>query len=82
MYLVKSISLDLIKILADNRIMNEKPKSDQTQEIINEWSQGEKFEEEGYGDLGFTLKQNAINKAMKLATDARKIIADILFPEK
>lgn len=62
--------------------MNEKPKLDPTKEIIDEWKQGDKLDEEGYGDLGFTLKQNAIEKAMKLTSDARKIIADILFPIK
>lgn len=50
------------------------------EKVIATWKNGIQFEADGYGDLGFTLKQNAIEDARKLDKNLRIIIADILFP--
>lgn len=51
-------------------------------EVVDLWRQGQKFDEDGYEDLGLTLQTNAMDKALKLGKELRLIIADILFPIK
>ncbi len=54
----------------------------QVSSVVETWLKGEEFEMDGYGDLGLTLKQSAIKKALTLGKELRKKIADILFPIK
>lgn len=50
------------------------------EKVVATWNKGVQFEDDGYGDLGFTLKQNALEDARKLDKNSQIIIADILFP--
>lgn len=50
--------------------------------LIDEWNLGQKFEDDGYGDLGKIIQWNAIDRAKKLDKTTRLVIADILFPIK
>lgn len=49
-------------------------------EIIKTWQQGERFEEDGYGDLAFTLKGNALEELRKLDINERLQVVDIIMP--
>lgn len=50
------------------------------QEIINTWQQSENFEDNGYGDLAFTLKSNALNEIRDLEPKERLQVVDIIMP--
>lgn len=49
-------------------------------EIIEMWQQGEQFDGDGYKDLAFTLKENALEELRKLPKQEKLQVVDIIMP--
>lgn len=66
----------------DNELLNDGD-SLSYENMIRDWKEAEKFDEDDYGDLSFTLKEIFFNK-LRLITDLdlRKRINDIIHPWK
>lgn len=78
---MKSISLDNVFLVVDNRAMKESIDK-ATSEIIREWQMGLEFEDNGYGDLSFTIKMNVLEKASQIDIRKRELSVKIINPKE
>jgi len=62
--------------------MLEKNSEDRARQIEEIWKKGEELEDEGYGDMAFSLQLCAIEEALKLKLEDRKSLLNKMFPHK
>jgi hypothetical protein len=62
--------------------MVEKLNESRAKQIEEIWKKGDKLEEEGYGDMAFSLQLCAMEEVLKLNKEDRKKLLDKMFPAK